>query len=264
MQNQYAIGGQDQPEVENERQPPEQTAQAITGVSANSLTELLDPLLTVSVATWEEPHYDAYRLFTRANSEPPAYGVYTYVLSGNGLDSQLQGTDIQKRYVALLEAIPTEIPHLRTRKSFPPEQTDLFCVPVKIGSVSSDMLSLDNYNSHLADVYRFQVEKQIPDTKIRGDLENDAGPFLISSLTQLARIHAGAPILFADLSSQNPNAMQEVLEVYKQRIQQTPLQPSEVFKSWKLTLLKYILDGDDYVKIEYTAYANMKSAAEPH
>ena len=50
---------------------------------------------------------------------------------------------------------------------------------------------------------------------------------------------------------------QDVVEVYKQRVEQAPLDKAEVFKPFKLALLNVILNGNDYVQIEKVAIASI-------
>jgi len=210
-------------------------------------------------------HYHGYFLLTKLNAEPAEYGVYTYVLSGNAATSgQPVIGDMETRYTALLRAIAAQAPSAVTLSAevIPTRETNLFCIPAKAGT-SNVTLNFQNYSSELAVRYRLSVERQLTSQALRNKLEDNTGPFLVSSLTRLSQTGAGAPILFADLSTTHPDAMQEVVKAYKQRVQ-SPLDKAEVFKPFKLALLSIILNGNDYVQIEKAAVASMLPSEGSH
>ncbi len=210
--------------------------------------------------------YHGYELFATIDAEPSGYGMYTYVLSGNLAEPGQQSSgEVQRRYDALLQAIAARTSSVMalTSATIPPDETNVFCIPAKAGR-SSGTPSLQNYNSQLGTIYRLLVEKQLANESVRGNLENHTGPFLVSSLTRISQVRLGAPILFADLSNTHPDAMQEVVQVYKHRVSQAPLDKTEVFKPFKLALLNVILNGNDYVQIEKVAIAGMLPPAGSH
>jgi hypothetical protein len=212
------------------------------------------------------PRYHGYQLFAEIDTEPSGYGMYTYVLSGNvtGTGQPASG-DVQRRYDALLQAIVARTSSVAalTAAAIPRKETNVFCIPAKAGT-SFDTPSLQNYGSQLAIIYRLLVEKQLASETVRRNLENHMGPFLVSSLTRLNQARSGAPILFADLSNTHPDAIQEVVDVYKQRVSQAPIDKTEVFKPFKLALLNVILNGNDYVQIEKVAIAGVLPPAGSH
>jgi hypothetical protein len=212
------------------------------------------------------PHYHGYALFAEIDSEPHGYGMYTYVLSSNLANTTQPGTDdVQKRYDALLKAIASSASSRAALSAagVPAGETNLFCVPSNTASASAAP-SLTNFNPDLAVKYRLLVERQLASDAIHRSLENHSGPFLVSSLSRLTQAGPGAPILFADLSDTHPGAMQEVVNVYKQRISEARVERAETFKPFKLALLNIILNGNDYVQIEKVAIAGMLPPAESH
>jgi peptidoglycan-associated lipoprotein len=209
------------------------------------------------------PRQHAYDLLTKFDGERQGYGMYTYVLFGRkvGRNAPALPEDVANRYRALLEAIESSTgpADLLKMAEVPKKKTNLFCVLGRRADPNS-RLTLDNYNSDLATMYRIVAQGGIAaDTGFSQRLATGPGPFLISSLQPLNQVRTPGPMLFSDLSATNPAAMREVVAAYKQRLSNAALDRAETFQPLRLALLNLILDADDYVRLVKDAVAAWRS-----
>ena len=87
-------------------------------------------------------------------------------------------------------------------------------------------------------------------------LATGEGPFLISTPEPVGEIEKERIVLlYAELSSANPAAMDEIVGAYKRRVGKG-IRAIERFRSLRLALLDLILDADDNIKIVRTALAS--------
>ena len=81
------------------------------------------------------------------------------------------------------------------------------------------------------------------------------GPFLVTTPEPLEDMESKRWVmLYADLSTTNAAAMEEIVAAYKQKVEKG-IREIERFRSLRLALLDLILDADDNIKIVQEAVA---------
>lgn len=87
------------------------------------------------------------------------------------------------------------------------------------------------------------------------------GPFLVSLYEPLPRLQGKnvTKMLYLDLTDMPQDGMRQVLDAYKQRLDDEPLKNMEKLKeSLKIIMMKYALMLDENLKIVDVAFARFK------
>lgn len=201
------------------------------------------------------PKQHVWQSLIEMHSEEKGYGMYTYVLFGRKLKrgANISATTLE-RYERLLQAIHLSTLSKPESGDIEKEETNIFLIPTV---AETEEPSRHNYNSivslrylSLSGSLTRKSDSGLADKLIAGE-----GPFLISTPQPLGEMQkTEVELLYADLSSTNPAAMDEIVGAYKQRIGKD-VQTIERFKSLRLAVLDLILDVDDNIKIVQTAFA---------
>lgn len=186
--------------------------------------------------------------------EEKGYGMYTYVLVNrpSGITSK---TPAWERYHSLIDAIKKSTPLADNFNDYPKEDFNLFLIPTISDSATEESAD-QKLNAILSSRILTGIAIQTDDQSFRQRLNNNPGPFLVSSLEPISTRESGqVDLLYLDLTSTNPAAMPEVVSAYKQRITSDEIDGVQRFHSIRLALLDLILDTDDHIKIVKTASA---------
>lgn len=205
------------------------------------------------------PKYHVWDTLTRKGNERPGYGMYTYVLFQWRVDALAdKNPEIAKRYENLLNAItgPTSTAE---KAGTAVRESNLFCIPSNEVYVSG-RFGLEKYNSKLARTYISILCNMIQDDNELVERFNDRpGPFLISTLHPLdTNVKGDFHLLYADLSESNPAAIKETVMAYRKHIRSATVDGVESFNPLRLTLLNWILNIDDNLKIVTVAAAEWR------
>jgi hypothetical protein len=201
--------------------------------------------------------HDAYGLIIDIDNEPCGYGMYTYVLFGSRVyeNGSTLPDEVVQRYQSLLAAIESSTATAATLEeaNASRSQTNLFCIPAMS---SSKRPILANYNFDVAFKFRsVAMGGSVSMDRHLARFSTAPGPFLISSLHPLNQIRSPEPMLLADLSRHNPEAMREVISAYKERLNLSVPERVEIFEPFLLKLLTLILDADQNVMLVREAVA---------
>jgi len=193
--------------------------------------------------------------------EEEGYGIYTYVLFGRKIiDHEIfkqNNGQSYKRYETLLEVLvrsTMNFPSNYYSNNTPKDKINIIYIPVK-KNYSREKPYIRHYNSELSMKYLSHISTFIKkNPTILNRFSISPGPFLISTIRPLSKIRIGAePMLFVDLSTTNPAAMNEIVAAYKLKIENLTLEKPEekiiVFKSLRLSLLNLVLNADDNIKL---------------
>lgn len=186
--------------------------------------------------------------------EEKGYGMYTYVLLNrpSGIPSKAPAWE---RYQSLIDAIKQSTPLADNFNDYPKEDFNIFLIPTISDSATEESAG-KKLNAILSSRILTGIVIQTEDQDFRQRLNNNPGPFLISSLEPISSRDSGQmDLLYLDLTSTNPAAMPEVVSAYKQRITSDEIDGIQRFRSIRLALLDLILDTDDHIKIVKTASA---------
>ena len=108
---------------------------------------------------------------------------------------------------------------------------------------------VEDYNFALANRYLSRFRGMIEDKKLRQDLEESDGPFLISTLQPLPKIPKGKfPLLCADLSRHHPSALADTIMAYRRYICNKRLQGLTVFDPLIYKCLTLYLYANTYAE----------------
>ena len=194
------------------------------------------------------------------DEETPGYGMYTYVLFNRRLDTPARLTpETLSRYEELLNALAAstlsteEVGELGSEAK---RLTNLFYIPA---THATNRPTLDNYNAVLAMRYLDEFKKMThaDNPQVAERLLTNPGPFLISTLKPAGEIdNRQSTLLYADLSTTNPAAMDEIVAAYKLRLGRDRVSETEKFAPLKLALLNLILNADDNIKLVKAAMAH--------
>lgn len=122
----------------------------------------------------------------------------------------------------------------------------------------SPTVPLQEYNFDLSRLYLARIGGGlIQDDTLTMKVLSQPGPFLISTLKPIHQLKQGYNyILYADLSSNHPAAIPEVLAGYKKRIHSESINTVESFEPFRLWLLSHLLYANDNVSLVQTAVAS--------
>jgi hypothetical protein len=187
------------------------------------------------------PPFHVWSYLRSYGEEPEDYATYSYVLAGR------DGSDVShtRRYNALVAAIKSSSPGADDMPtSVPKNLMNIFMIPAgKNDDTLNIGLSLSLVAALAASDVRF----------------NNPGPFIVTVCHPVSfSIDPEILMLFVDLTNTHPDAMPEIVNVYKRRISQAPLQRIERLTSLKLALLNALLVANDRIGFATTAYANLK------
>lgn len=198
-------------------------------------------------------------LMTVMDTEEEGFGMYTYVLFPRRLDQPMT-YEVKERYAGILAAISGTTLSLQEYGKLSPRNKDeinlLYIPALKQGRKPT----LSNYNSTLAMLYlaRIALLCQVSHPELANNLERRPGPFLISLPSPIGQIgNEQVSLLYADLSTTNPDIMKEVIAVYKTRLAGKPVDKIEHFRSLRLALLNMILNADDNLQLVKVAMADL-------
>ena len=183
----------------------------------------------------------------KALTEKSGYGMYTYVLFKYELtDSTEEGKEITDRYRVILDAITGTVDTLGDTSFYPLKETNVFYIPL-MQSVPGDAALLNSYNFSLSRSYIAALSKYYKRKKdISKRLRRNPGPFLVSLVKPLSSYsNEEKRLLFADLSHQNKNSIREAVEIYKERLEEKPVDRIERLKSKKLKLADILQDSQE-------------------
>jgi hypothetical protein len=147
------------------------------------------------------------------NAEP-GYGIYTYILAGNG-DAERLAT-----YRELLRVIETYVLVAGNNQLAPDSAAHTFLVPVHAGQAAAPLV--ERAGTALSAAMREALATYLRrggEGLLAARLATAPGPFLVSSLEpRLVPGHAQAPRLIVDLSAIGPEFMYSVVDAYDRRI----------------------------------------------
>jgi hypothetical protein len=166
----------------------------------------------------QPPASAGWFLLAEQGSEPSGYRTYTYVfftLRDFKDHSELKG-ETEQRNRALLQAITAPNPNASGTPA------NLFCIPVTLHATPAKV-DLKDYDAQLAQAYRSLVQVQLftggggHDAKLSAlKLENNSGPFLVTSPAPLSQTRPKGAILFTELSDTAPGKIGDVIAAYRQ------------------------------------------------
>ena len=226
-------------------------------VEAPPLPEMEPPPVRGNGGTLPRQHL--WDQLLQMDAEAPGYGMYTYVLFGRRLDMRT-GLDQEalQRYQQLLTAIvgstlsSADAGELTAAEK---QTTNLLYIP---GTVRGSVPSLENYNAALAMRYLAELARisRADNQQVAERLATRPGPFLVSTLKPVGAIDSRqTTLLYADLSTTNPAAMEEIVAAYKLRVSRSSLDEVETFAPLRLALLNLVLNTDDNIKLVKAALA---------
>lgn len=204
------------------------------------------------------PRQHLWDVLLQMDDEAPGYGMYTYVLFGRRLDLSSLDQETLQRYQQLLDAIvgstlsSGEAGDLTAAEK---QATNLLYIP---GTVRGSAPSLANYNSALAMRYLVELGRvsRADNQEVAERLATRPGPFLVSVLKPVGTIDSRqTTLLYADLSTTNPAAMEEIVAAYKLRVSRNSLDEVQQFAPLRLALLNLVLNTDDNIKLVKAALA---------
>jgi hypothetical protein len=185
--------------------------------------------------------------------------MYTYVLFQWRVNALADiNPEIAKRYENLLNVITGSMPTAEETRTAV-RDINLFCITSNEAYVGKQFC-LENYNSKLAKTYISKLCNMIQDDNELVERFNDRpGPFLISTLHPLdTNVKGDFHLLYADLSESNPAAIMEIVMAYRKHIRSATVDGVESFNPLRLTLLNWILNIDDNLKIVTVAAAEWR------
>ena len=246
------------------RQVPDRGMLAIEriGLFRTELVEMIpvpDQNLIIVAATRGDPggvERHLWKSLTDMHAEEKGYGMYTYVLFGRRLKSARGiNAGTLARYESLLQAIYISTLSADEVKNHEKASTNILLIPVasEVGEPNRN-----NYNIQVSLKYLSFFSSRIKATapKVSDRLsEKRAGPFLITTMQPIEDLDNNRlTMLYADLSTTNPAAMEEIVSAYKQKVEKG-IGQIDSFRSLRLAILDLILDADDNIKIVQTAIA---------
>ncbi len=201
------------------------------------------------------PNQHVWQPLTEMHSEEPGFGMYTYVLFGRKLKPGARlGGETMKRYERLLQAIHFSTLSVAESEEFDKTEANVFLIPSK---AEVEEPTRHNYSTVISLRYLSLSGVMVKETapELANHLTTGEGPFLLSTLVPLAEVtKENVVLLFADLSTNNSSAMDEIVAAYKSRISKG-VNKVERFRSLRLALLNVILNVDDNVKFVKSALA---------
>lgn len=203
------------------------------------------------------PKYHIHDLLTTEGMEEHGYAMYTYVLFGCKIKKS--DTEVGERYQSLLNAIMLTLPTPDEGSPFPKNESNIFYIPWNKSSIKVGEALLKDYNFSLAMKYIGLLRKSIrDDPQVFSRLGSGSGPFLISLLYPFYDTKGETTyMLYADLSDNHPYAMREIVDAYKKRLSLKPLDGIQRFNPIRLSVLNFILNANDNLKIVKLAVADL-------
>jgi hypothetical protein len=209
----------------------------------------------VTRSTDTGPQKHLWQPLTTVYSEEMGFGMYTYVLFGRKLNPvSMMKPETLDRYERLLEAIHLSTLSRAEGGRLIKADTNLFLIPLVAAVEAPDRHS---YNAAISLHYISLCGDMVRDhaPEVSDDLATGEGPFLISTPAPLAKMGGQSLVmLYADLSTTNAAAMDEIVSAYKRRITRG-ISDVERFTSLRLALLDIVLDADDHIQIVKSALA---------
>lgn len=190
----------------------------------------------------------------------PGYAVYTYVLF-NSNRPDLPSSE-GKRYESILWAVLHDVKSysIGVEADWPRGETNIFCIPYLIKKPQYTD-GLDKYDFELSLKYLAVLQGGIKNNKkLFKRLEQRPGPFLVSLYSPLPMMQGKdvTKMLYLDLTDMPADGMRQVLDAYKQRLDEDPLKNVEKLKeSLKIILMKYALMLDENITIVDVAFAKL-------
>jgi hypothetical protein len=155
----------------------------------------------------------AYELFTDWNKERAGFGAYTYVLLRSASD--LQQTEVLKRYKALLEVLGREQEASKIAAA-EAQGVNLFCIPSKAPGTLPANGAAGNYADDLGHQLLLRAQSGLlTRPEVRKRLLKSAGPFLITLPGRIADAKSSTPLLFVDLGGYPEEVVADLLTQYK-------------------------------------------------
>jgi len=192
-----------------------------------------------------------------AKVSAPTFGLYTYVLYRPVL-SQLDTSENKlffDRLNKLINAIEdTTDPFDTTVFTIDYKYHNLFIIPENYRKGSKSPVLYPH-------VFSVKLASAFSDRQLQRVFSSNIGPFLISSKQPLNEYSHGAKpdLLFVNLSNTNPDAMKQIVSFYKERIITDDISGIEQFSSLKASILSFILDADDNIKVVKASIASILS-----
>jgi hypothetical protein len=231
------------------------------GVLRSALMDVIpnpDNHLKIVVATRGDSDGVARHLWkplTAMHAEERGFGMYTYILFGRRLKPKGRlKPETSARYEQLLQAIHQSTLSVTEVDKYNKAETNILLIPL---TVEAKEPNRNNYNIVVSLRYLsiFSSKIRAAASKVSERLARLEGPFLISTLQPFQDLESKSMVmLYADLSTTNPAAMEEIVAAYKKRVEKGVRQ-IERFRSLRLALLDLILDSEDNIKIVRAAVA---------
>ncbi|MBT3878540.1 MAG: hypothetical protein HON76_02985 [Candidatus Scalindua sp.] len=240
------------------------------------LSALLLVVLLAGCRTGEEPVADIPEFYswdeiTKEDKEDTGYGLYTYVLSGQGVNNlDALDPDTRERFFSLLDAVIGSADYGGDAGGNQVEKglSHVFYLPAQIYFKATGLkpkaqyYAREIYDSILSTYLLTALRRGIEDTELRQRFTAGPGPFLISTVQPIgqyldkgfsrnftAHQKTATIMLYADLSKTNSAAMKEIVSTYKRYVTEETNNEAEVLKPLRLSLLNVILNVDNNLKI---------------
>ncbi len=179
---------------------------------------------------------------------PSDYAVYTYIL----LNRNKNDRESWQRYRKLVEEIISST--IEDDKHYFDYDKSLY--NLFIFSYSDKKMLYDDVDKDWEKSLLSSIAASTTDKDLRNSVGNNPGPFLITTLEPIDRIlyKKELDLLYVDLTKTNANAMPEVVSAYKGHVSEISIKGVKKFESIKLSLLNYILNLSDSIKIVSIVY----------
>ena len=194
----------------------------------------------------------SWKPLTVPHSETKDYGIYTYVLFGRQLNaSQKLEAGTLERYERLLQAVDVSSLYFAADQEPDKRGRQLFMIP---HMENTEALSRYKYNDAVSLYYLSFAMDMLKNVAplLSERLATSEGPFLITVPLPLPEMKdRGAILLFADLSSANPQTIPSVVRAYG-TIHEKGMPKVERIGSLRSVLLEIIPNPDNNLKVVAT------------
>lgn len=208
------------------------------------------------------PRLQGWNAFSRDAQELEGAGMYTYILFGREKAPAKSSTDYMLLDKLCREIFDTTYGVRRSTKNDDLRHYNLFCVPMK-PLVTEEGPLTSWYDFPLSKAYLAKLASCTQTAHAASVLQSTPGPFLISSLKPLPSVRGENFVLYADLSDLHPDAIGELLRLYKRKITTQRINEDEAFGPVSIRALSLVLKASDDIiiaKVEVPAWIHFGEA----
>jgi len=197
--------------------------------------------------------YDhTYTPVTSLGNEKSGYGLYTYVLLNKKIN--IEGSaliEYRKKAKIILEMVQTYLPSANI-SYIDFSKINNFVIPTT--SKSTTNVTLENYSYTLSKNFLSDISTTLSvynNKSMSNTFKKHPGPFLITTLKPISKTGDALYFLYVDMSSLKPSAIQEVMQTYTNKLENSESgnMPFTKLETLRLNALKHLVGFNNIIAV---------------